>query len=328
MTSHAFRIVNVFAETPLGGNPLAVFEDARGIDDATMQALALQFNLSETTFILPSDRATAHVRIFTPTFEMPFAGHPTLGTAHVVRALTRAPATRVTLEMIAGVIPVDARGDTWTLQANAPQHASGRGLARRARRDAGVAEADVAPDPAAPPLWVDTGSEQLVIPLASADAVRRVAPRADLLLAHGQHGPARDGVCLRARQRAHRPVSGDRAMVVRFFFPKHGAVVEDPGTGSACANLGGWLLATGAPLPQRLAIAQGDAVGRPCRLGLEVTRRSPDPRVRPRRRARPRHGHAVGFNAVADRRRPASLPPVTTCPFRGADIAATLGAAA
>ena len=57
--------------------------------------------------------------------------------------------------------------------------------------------------------------------------------------------------------------SGERAMVVRFFFPKHGRVVEDPGTGSACANLGGWLLATGAPLPQRLSVAQGDAVGRP-----------------------------------------------------------------
>ena len=60
-------------------------------------------------------------------------------------------------------------------------------------------------------------------------------------------------------------------MVVRFFFPKHGAVVEDPGTGSACANLGGWLIATGAPLPQRYGVSQGDAVGRPCRLGLEVT---------------------------------------------------------
>src|SRR6186713_160140 len=120
MPDYAFRVVNVFAETPLGGNPLAVFEDARGIDERTMQALALQFNLSETTFILPSDRATARVRIFTPTFEMPFAGHPTLGTAHVVRALA-GNGDSVTLEMIAGVIPVDARGDTWTLQASAPR---------------------------------------------------------------------------------------------------------------------------------------------------------------------------------------------------------------
>jgi PhzF family phenazine biosynthesis protein len=70
---------------------------------------------------------------------------------------------------------------------------------------------------------------------------------------------------------------GEQAMVVRFFFPKYGSVVEDPGTGSACANLGGWLLATGAPLPQRVSVAQGDAVGRPCRMGLEV---SADRRIR------------------------------------------------
>jgi PhzF family phenazine biosynthesis protein len=125
MTDFAFRIVNVFAESPLAGNPLAVFEDARGIDDATMQALALQFNLSETTFVLPSDNATARVRIFTPSFEMAFAGHPTLGTAHVVRDIARA-GDRVTLEMRAGVIPVSAVGDVWTLTANAPRHRAPR----------------------------------------------------------------------------------------------------------------------------------------------------------------------------------------------------------
>src|SRR3982751_3600820 len=116
MNSYAYRIVNVFAEAPLEGNPLCVFEDGRGFDDATMQALALQFNLSETTFILPSERATARVRIFTPTFEMPFAGHPTLGPPHVGRALANAGES-VTLEMTAGVIPVEARGHTWMLQA-------------------------------------------------------------------------------------------------------------------------------------------------------------------------------------------------------------------
>jgi PhzF family phenazine biosynthesis protein len=119
MADYAFRIVNVFAETALGGNPLAVFEDARGLDTATMQALALQFNLSETTFVLPSGVATACVRIFTPAFEMPFAGHPTLGTAHVVRALQQG-GDDVTLEMRAGVIPVHGDGDRWTLTANAP----------------------------------------------------------------------------------------------------------------------------------------------------------------------------------------------------------------
>ena len=119
MTEYAFRIVNVFAESRLAGNPLCVFEDASGLDDATMQALARQFNLSETTFVLPSERATAHVRIYTPTFEMPFAGHPTLGTAHVVRSLRGG--NRVTLEMKAGIIPVEADGDVWTLDANAPK---------------------------------------------------------------------------------------------------------------------------------------------------------------------------------------------------------------
>ena len=84
-----------------------------------MQALALQFNLSETTFILPSTEARARVRIFTPSLEMPFAGHPTLGTAHVVRALSGGD--ELTLEMRAGIIPVRAAADRWTLEANAPR---------------------------------------------------------------------------------------------------------------------------------------------------------------------------------------------------------------
>jgi len=268
MTDYAFRIVNVFAELPLGGNPLAVFEDARDLDDATMQALALQFNLSETTFILPSTRATARVRIFTPTFEMPFAGHPTLGTAHVVRALA-GKGDSLTLEMKAGVIPVDARGDTWTLQAGAPRSRPAGASRTELAAMLAIPEADVAPNPSKPPLWIDTGIEQLVIPLASADAVRRATPNPGLLLRHGQTG-ARAMAYVFAPDEEEQGRSGHPAMVVRFFFLKHGAVVEDPGTGSACANLGGWLLMNDAPLPQQLAIAQGDVVGRPCRMGLEV----------------------------------------------------------
>ena len=89
MATHPFRIVNVFTQNgdALSGNPLCVFENGADFDSDLMQALARQFNLSETTFILPSTRADARVRIFTPTYEMPFAGHPTLGTAHVCRAL-------------------------------------------------------------------------------------------------------------------------------------------------------------------------------------------------------------------------------------------------
>ena len=257
MAEFRFRIINVFAETRMAGNPLAVFEDARGLDDATMQALALQFNLSETTFVLPSTRASARVRIFTPAFEMPFAGHPTLGTAHVVRSLT-ACGDSLTLEMPAGIIPVTASGDRWTLAANAPRH-------RRAdipRQDLAAALGLAAGDIAADPLWVDTGSEQLVIPLIDAGAVDRCRPDPALLGQHCHNG-RRAMAYVWAR-------SGPDRVQARFFFPKLGGLAEDPGTGSACANLGGYLLATGHPLPLNWTIDQGSHVNRPCSLGLGV----------------------------------------------------------
>src|SRR5213076_1300909 len=118
MSAYAYRIVNVFTQgrAVLSGNPLCVFERAQTLDAERMQALALQFNLSETTFILPSERASARVRIFTPGYEMPFAGHPTLGTAHVCRALGLG-GNQLGLEMRAGIIPVTAAGDHWTLRA-------------------------------------------------------------------------------------------------------------------------------------------------------------------------------------------------------------------
>lgn len=256
MTDYPFRIVNVFAQFRLAGNPLCVFEDASGLAEETMQALALQFNLSETTFVLPSEHATARVRIYTPTFEMPFAGHPTLGTAHVVRSLRGGD--RVTLEMKAGIIPVEADGDVWTLEAKAPKH-----RAPAATRDELAAMLGIASDEILDrPLWIDTGSDQLVIPVASRDAVRRVAPRPDSMLRVASN---------EARAMAYVFARDQDSVLCRFFFPQHGAVIEDPGTGSACANLGGWLLATGASLPQRLTVDQGEAVGRRCRLGLEVT---------------------------------------------------------
>lgn len=257
MRHYRFRLLNVFAETTLGGNPLAVIEDGRGLSDAEMQALALQFNLSETTFILPSSTATARVRIFTPGFEMPFAGHPTLGTAQVVRDLLKC-GDAVRLEMRAGIIPVHAAGDRWQLASNAPK-------CRPASADFSQIAAALGLDPediAAPPLWVDTGSEQLVIPLRSVEAVRRVAPDNALMQVHCHNG-----------QRAMAYVwarSGPDAAEVRFFFPKNGAIAEDPGTGSACANLGGFLLAAGEPLPLRWRLNQGTQVGRPCHLTLDV----------------------------------------------------------
>jgi PhzF family phenazine biosynthesis protein len=261
MTDYAFRIVNVFAEERLAGNPLAVFEDGRGLDDAAMQALALQFNLSETTFVLPSDRASAHVRIFTPTFEMPFAGHPTLGSAHIVRSL--GGGDDVTLEMRAGVIPVRARGDVWTLEAKAPRTRPVAASRDELAAMLGLESTDVGIEP----LWVDTGSEQLLIPLTSVAAVRRCQPNAELMVRHGS--VALPGGGSRSMAYVWAEVAPD-GIVARFFFPKHGAIVEDPGTGSACANLGGWLVATGASRPRTLTVAQGEAVERRCRLGLTV----------------------------------------------------------
>jgi PhzF family phenazine biosynthesis protein len=265
MNEYRFRILNVFArEHALSGNPLAVFEDGRGLDDTAMQALALQFNLSETTFILPSTSATARVRIFTPTFEMPFAGHPTLGTAHVVRDQLRG-GDHLTLEMRVGVVPVSADGDRWTFEAKA---ARTREVA--CPRDGLAAMLGLAAvDLGTTPLWVDTGSEQLVVPLMSTEAVTRCRPDPALLMRHGSPEPP-GSTNVRAMAYVWSR-GGENAVLARFFFSKHGAVVEDPGTGSACANLGGWLVATGAARPQVLTVDQGEAVGRPCRLGLEVS---------------------------------------------------------
>ena len=259
MADYAYRIVNVFADPEasgkLTGNPLCVHEDARGLSDATMQALAQQFNLSETTFLLPSDRANARVRIFTPAAELPFAGHPTLGSAHVVRALGKA-GDAVSLEMKAGVIPVTARGDDWTLEANKPRTRAPAADLARIAAVLGLAAHDIADTP----LSVDTGNEQLVVPLAMPEAVRRCRPDAGRM---AREGLERLYVWARA---------GGGDVLARFFSLKHGALGEDFGTGSAAANLGGWFVAQKALLPVSCVIRQGEPIGRPARLRLDVDR--------------------------------------------------------
>jgi trans-2,3-dihydro-3-hydroxyanthranilate isomerase len=257
MTQYHYRIVNVFAESIFGGNPLCVFEDARGMDSDTMQALALQFNLSETTFVLPSSAATAHVRIFTPTFEMAFAGHPTLGTAHVVRDLQSA-GNSLTLEMKAGIIPVNATEDRWTLSANAPTF---RDCEMSKAQIATMLSLDVA-DILDGARWINTGSEQLIVPLVNAEAIKRVQPKADLLSAISSNVG-------RSMAYVFAP-NGENKLLSRFFFLKMGSIVEDPGTGSATANLGGWMLGADRKLPLEFSIEQGASVNRPCHLGLRV----------------------------------------------------------
>lgn len=254
---HAFRIVNVFTidGDRFSGNPLCVFEDARGIADDQMQALARQMNLSETTFVLPSDRGDARVRIFTPGYELPFAGHPTLGTASVVAGNRE----RVVLDMKAGLVPVTRAGNDWTLRAALPPstravEASRADLARML----GLPDGAVCDEP----LWVSTGVEQLVIPIATAALVRAATPVPDLLARWGFSDTRADAM-------AYLWSADEPEWTVRFFFTTNGAVLEDPATGSACANLGGWHLAQRRP-PFSATLRQGDAVQRPSRLGLRV----------------------------------------------------------
>jgi PhzF family phenazine biosynthesis protein len=260
MSARAFHLVNVFArDGRFTGNPLCVFEDGSGLDTSAMQAIARQFNLSETTFILPSERASAQVRIFTPAYEMPFAGHPTLGTAHVVRALGKG-GDEVTLEMKVGVIPVGARGDRWTLTARTAQtRPVGEG-----REDIAAALGLEAADIRADPLWVNAGTEQMMVPVATAQAVDRALPvPARFLRLAAVDGPAKAYVFFDEGEAAGR-------VRARFFFPSANAVLEDPATGSACANLGAWFLHTRPHESVTREVSQGEAVARPSTLYLEV----------------------------------------------------------
>jgi PhzF family phenazine biosynthesis protein len=256
----SYRILNVFTDgdDPFSGNPLCVFEDATGLSDKNMQDLARQLNLSETTFISPGDTGvTANVRIFTPNYEMPFAGHPTLGTAYVVRELSSAQDT-VLLRMPAGDIPVRVAGNVWTLQANAPTSFP----AEVAHSDLTAMVGLTADRVAAEPLWVDTGTVQLIVPLRSAADVMAASADPRLLARFAARPDGESLVYLWAP-------TGPDTIEARLFFTQSGSVIEDPATGSACANLGGWFLANGQRGIRR-RIHQGGAIQRPSVLDLTV----------------------------------------------------------
>jgi PhzF family phenazine biosynthesis protein len=255
-----YRILNVFTQgdDPFSGNPLCVFEDATGLSDKTMQDLARQLNLSETTFITSGEKeVTANVRIFTPNYEMPFAGHPTLGTAYVVRELSSAR-DGVLLRMPAGDIPVRVAGDVWTLQANPPISSA----VEVSRQDLSAMIGLTADCFGAEPLWVDTGTVQLILPLRTAGDVRAATadPR---LLARFATTPAGESLVYLWAP------TGPETIEARLFFSQNNAVIEDPATGSACANLGGWFLANGQRGLRR-RIHQGSAIQRPSVLDLAV----------------------------------------------------------
>ena len=258
-----FRLLNVFARAgdPFSGNPLCVFEDGSGLEEEQMQGLARQFNLSETTFITAADGdgADAGVRIFTPNYEMAFAGHPTLGTAHVARDLFGL-GEKVRLSMPAGVIPVEAAGDTWTLTAN-----EGR-VEREFDPDEIAAAVGLARgDLVGPVQQVSTGSGQIIARAASVDVVRRALGDAGRMRRYAGMG-TRGGETL---VYLWAPTGAD-TVEARALFTQGAAAVEDPATGSACANLGAWLVAQGQT-GLVWQVSQGAQVGRPSTLTLTVT---------------------------------------------------------
>lgn len=260
MSPHKFRILNVFTleGQTFSGNPLCVVENAEGLNNEQMQAIALQFNLSETTFILPSSKATARVRIFMPHKELPFAGHPMVGSAPVVRELFSAN-DNLTLETLSGVIPLTTQNGAWELTAAAPLTRPLEISSDRLAALLGLSPADIG----APAMWVNTGVEQLIVSLTSVEVLKRCQPTLALLDRATRNKAGVVMVYLWVADSADHVTS-------RFFFEKANALCEDPGTGSACANLGGYLLKQNASVPLNMIVDQGAQTGRPCRLILRL----------------------------------------------------------
>jgi PhzF family phenazine biosynthesis protein len=255
-----FSQVDVFTDTLTLGNPVAVVHDADGLDDEQMAAFARWTNLSETTFLLePTDPAADYrVRIFTPGRELPFAGHPTLGTARAWLEAGGSPRGDAVVQEC-GVGLVTVRRDQGRLAFAAPPRI--RSGPVEADEVAAVVDAlGIDPSLVVGARWCDNGPEWMGLLLADADAVLDVdGDRAHLLgsrRAHEKVGLA--GV---------HPDGSDVLLEVRAFFP--GGVGEDPVTGSLNAALAQWLVADGV-LPAHYVAAQGTALGRRGRVHVDV----------------------------------------------------------
>ena len=248
-----FCQVDVFADELYLGNPVAVVLDGKGLSAEEMQRFACWTNLSETTFVLPPEAAGADylVRIFTPSRELPFAGHPTLGTCHAWLAGGGTPQRGdvVVQECDAGLIKL-RRIDSALAFAAPPLLRSGpveEETLRRIVAVLGVGRADIADA-----QWVDNGPGWVGVLLDSADAVLALKPGpADLDI--GVAGPY--------------PLGSPEAFEVRAFTPALGGVGEDPVTGSLNASLAGWLLAAGHATAPYVA-SQGTALGRRGRVHI------------------------------------------------------------
>jgi PhzF family phenazine biosynthesis protein len=282
---HRFHQVDVFSATPLRGNPLAVVHDAGALDDDRMAALARWTNLSETTFLLPPTDAAAdyRVRIFTPFGELPFAGHPTLGSAWAWRAAGGRPRTPGRIVQQCGVGLVELRADSDRLAFAAPPLRRSGPLPAEVV-DQACAALGLAPAEVQAHQWVDNGPGWAALLLDSAARVRALRPDwpALGLLKLGVVGPcaASDAALPKstASDAALREVTASDAappevaagdaphFEVRAFIGS-AQPIEDPVTGSLNAGLAQWLIGAGLA-PERYVAAQGSALQRAGRLHL------------------------------------------------------------
>ena len=243
----------MFTATPYLGNPVAVVLEADGLSSEEMQRVARWTNLSETTFVLPArtPEADYRVKIFTPVQELPFAGHPTLGTCHAWLENGGAPRDSRTIvqECEAGLVRV--RPAAAGLEFEAPPLRRGGAVeeetAAEVLRALGVDRGDVV-DMA----WADNGPHWIAVLLKSADAVLALTP-SYTTLDIGVAGPL--------------PSASREAFEVRAFFPKNGSIAEDPVTGSFNASLAQWLLGSGRAQAPYVA-RQGTALGRAGRVHI------------------------------------------------------------
>jgi trans-2,3-dihydro-3-hydroxyanthranilate isomerase len=244
-------ILDVFAESPLAGNQLAVVRGASELTSERMQAMALEMNFSETTFVLAESKDRARVRIFTPTQELPFAGHPTLGTAWALGG----DRAEYTLELDAGNVCVEfENGVAWMRPPPIALHENHS--ADEVARWLGLHPADI--DPGFRAQRGDVGVEFLLVGLASLETLENLEVTIDRLRAL----PA---FALYAfTSKTHSPEADFRA---RMFFDA-GGLREDPATGSANSVFGAYLMQTRGP-DYSLTVDQGVEMGRPSRIYLE-----------------------------------------------------------
>jgi trans-2,3-dihydro-3-hydroxyanthranilate isomerase len=272
MAKFSFATVDVFTDRRFGGNPLAVFPDARGLSDDDMQALAAEFNLSETTFVLPPENPanTARVRIFNRTAEMPFAGHPNVGTGFVLAQQGRDRDGVLLFEEIAGLVDVrverDRRGALTGATIAAPQPLSlGEEIPPEMIASCvGIEVSDVLAG-AHRPVLASMGNP-FVIAEVSAAALPHAMPDITRFRQAAAATPALDG-----RFALHLYARDGGRLRARMFAPLSGTF-EDPATGSANAPLGGLLLSLREEASRSWEIIQGVEMRRPSLLRVTARR--------------------------------------------------------